>query len=120
MTHIEAVVHLVENMGSATVDELQSRLPKLQRRQIADALKRGRMAGLVHADQELRLGRQHSGAQPVRHFPGRASEAMKPVRKAETHYGNPVASVWELGTPRDIPIPRQRGRVFNLLGGWTD
>jgi hypothetical protein len=111
---MEMVVQAVTRLGEATVDDMEAEFPQFTRKRIHDALANARYArrlriktiGTGHG-QRSSVWEAGTHAEPT----SRSRSKVKPM---------PIASVWELGTPREITMPKERGRVYNLLGGWND
>lgn len=117
MSLTRRVAEMVQEMGCATLQEILPLLEGYTRMQVFHAMKNARSTGLVHCRGHVPLRGKGSGAGSAQatHYPGRRDakpEKPKPPR--------PVASVWELGTPRLDALPVMPGRQYQPLGGWTD
>lgn len=111
---MEKVITSVTRRGTATVDDLMAEFPEFSRVRIHAALANARDARKlrikVRGSFKLKVASVwEAGAHPT--APSRRSRHAPPRP--------PIASVWELGTPRVIPMPQERGRIFNLLGDWN-
>jgi hypothetical protein len=110
---MERVVASVTRRGACTVDDLVAEFPESTKKQLHAALCNARDA------RRLRIKARGTHKQAS---VWEAGAHHSPVSRRSRHAQErqPIASVWELGTPRAISMPPQRGRIFNLLGGWTD
>lgn len=107
---MEQVIQSVTRRGEATIDHLMAEFPETTRKKLHAALTNARDA------RKLRIkvrgsfrARRASVWEAGAHAEPSKRSRIAPVRQ-------PIASVWELGTPRPIPMPQIRGRVYALVG----
>lgn len=109
---MEKVIASVTRRGVATVDDLHAEFPEFTRKRIHAALDNARDA------KKLRI-KVRGSAKARRASVWEVGAHSEPSRRSKYAKREPIASVWELGTPRAITFPQQRGRIFNLLGDWN-
>lgn len=112
MSAVQRVTEAVKARGAATVAEITRDLDGLTHKQILDALANAKSRGSVRVKV---MGNFRGGRETVWEF----GAYTKRKKRAPKPRPIPIASVWELGTPRTITFPQQRGRIFNLLGDWN-
>lgn len=113
MSAVVRVTEAVRARGSATVAQITPDLDGLTHKQILDALANAKARGSVRVKVQ---GNFRGGRETVWEF----GTFKKRKKRAPKPRPLPIASVWELGTPRDIQMPQGQGRKHNLLGGWDD
>lgn len=111
MSAVLRVTEAVKARGEATVAQITPNLDGLTHKQILDALANAKARGTVRVKV---MGNFRGGRETVWEF----GTFKKRKKRAPKPQAMPIASVWELGTPRAISMPMERGRVFNLLGSW--
>jgi hypothetical protein len=108
------VTEFVRQKGKATLTEAMAQFPDRTKKQLHDALSNAQYRRLLKV---IFRGHCRGGRETVW-----AVEIDKPVLSRAKAKPQPVASVWELGTPAIDAWPPEfeGGRAFNLLGSWDD
>ena len=115
----EAVAAVVQAHKQITLDELQAVFPNQERSTIQRSLNRAERKGLV-----LLLRKGTGGYRPVPAVWAHPDEDPRSARLVVAKQRMPplmlpkVASVWELGSPREDWPQMQPGRVCSPMGAW--
>jgi hypothetical protein len=116
------VVDMITERGCGTVDHLMPDLSQLgfTRLQVIKALHNAREAGSLWCEHIRRAGMGRATARPAVYWPGKKPVSMY-AQLQKPGARQPVASVWELGTPKpDDAWPKEMkpGTTYTPLGPW--
>jgi hypothetical protein len=124
MSLMRRVAAVIDDLGSANVDQVLPYFDGYTRKQILCAMQNAAEEGLIHSKGRIpRRGGPRNGSMPAPYYPGPSARvaARKKVPARDIHC-RPPASVWELAHGLQIAgtwPPATVGRRYAPLGDWN-